>query len=95
MSGREASGIQRLVARLFPGRGSARAAPRPPYAAAPYAAAPRAAVERTAIVAKSVAAVPAIAARSVRERDHERLQRRIRRTREAYARLRGAGPAPR
>jgi hypothetical protein len=93
MSGREASGVERLVVRLFPGLGSvgsAGAAPRRPRAATP-----RAAVNRTPAVAKPVAAVPAIAARSVRERDHERLQRRITRTRDAYARLRGAGPASR
>jgi hypothetical protein len=40
-------------------------------------------------VGQAVAA-QVVAARSLRERDHERMQRRIKRTREAYARLRRA-----
>jgi hypothetical protein len=86
MSGREASGIRRLMARLFGGLGSAGAAARPP---------PGTVAKRTLAVAKPVAAGQAVAARSVRERDRERMQRRVRRTREAYARLRQPGSAPR
>jgi hypothetical protein len=85
MSRREASGIGGLVARLLPGLGSAGAAARPASAAA----------KRTLAVTKPLEAERAVAARSVRERDHERMQRRIKHTREAYARLRRAGPAPR
>jgi len=85
MSGREASSIRRVVARLFPGVSSAGATGRP---------SPRVAV-RSFAVAKPVAAAQSVAARSVRERDHERMQRSIRRTREAYTRLRRAGSAPR
>jgi hypothetical protein len=85
MSEREASGTGGLLARPLPDLGSAGAAPRPKSAVA----------KRTLALAKSLGAAQAVAARSLRERDHERMQRRIRRTREAYARLRRAGPAPR
>jgi hypothetical protein len=71
MSGREASGIGRLVARLFPSLGSAEAAARRPTGVS----------KPTLAVGKPLRAVPAVATRSVRERDHERMQRRTRRTR--------------
>ena len=90
MSGREASGIERLVARPLPGLGSAAAAARPPSAVAKRALA----VPKSLGAARAVAA-QAVAARSPRERDRERMQRSIRRTREAYARLRRVGPGPR
>jgi hypothetical protein len=83
MSGREASGIGGWVARLFPGLGAAGTAARP---------APRVA-DRTLAVSKPVATAQGVAMRSARERDHERMQRRIRRTRDAYARLRRARSA--
>jgi hypothetical protein len=86
MSGREASGIRRLMARLFGRLGSAGAAARPP---------PGTVAKRTLRVARPVAAGQALAARGAREREHERMQRRVRRTREAYVRLRRAGSAPR
>ena len=87
MSGREASGIRRVIARLFPDAGPEAAAARPPSAGA----------NRRLAFAKPVPAAQSVAARSVleREREQERMQRRIRRTREAYARLRRAPSAPR
>ena len=84
MSGREASGIGRVIARLFPDVGSQAAAARPPSAAA----------NRRLAIAKPVAAA-SVDARSVHERDRERMQRRIRHTREAYARLRRVPSGPR
>jgi hypothetical protein len=40
--------------------------------------------------AAQAVAAEVVAARSLRERDHARMQRRIKRTREAYARVRRA-----
>jgi hypothetical protein len=84
VSGRQTSGIWRLVARLFGGLGSAGTVAKPPNAVA----------KRTLAVAKPPAA-PLVAARRLRERERERMQERVRRTREAYTHLRRAGSAPR
>jgi hypothetical protein len=81
---RDASGIRRLVARLFGGLGSAGAA----------ATSSARVADRALAVAKPVVAGQT-ALRSVRECEHERMQRRIGRTREAYARFRREGSAPR